>query len=136
MNAGNFLSPEAIIIIPIALTLDTIGIILVCFALDDFFITDIVGWATIGVWALVRSQVRGSPEIGIPDREQRKERIEDVRQQFKQNQQKETKAVKVSKSAKAAKWAKWLRFLELVPYLGALPLWTASAFFTLTAEDE
>ncbi len=136
MNAGNFLSPEALVIIPLALTLDVIGIILICFALDDFFVTDIIGWATIGVWASFRSQARGNPESGMPDRKERKAQAEEMRQQFRQNQPKETKTVKVSKTAKAAKWAKWLRFLEFVPYLGVLPFWTASAFFTLAAEDE
>lgn len=115
MNAGNFLSPEALIILPLAIIIDTVGIVLVCFALDDFFITDIVGWATIGVWSAFRSQIKGSgstiekPDVG-------------------KKTQKETKAIKTTK---AAKWAKWIRFLEFVPYLGALPFWTISTFLIL-----
>ena len=129
-NAGNFLSPEALIIMPIALILDAIGIILVCFLLDDFFITDIIGMATIGVWSWFRGQAKDiqvtteTPEIGGRRAQTRK---------FKQAQ-KEAKAIKASraaKTAKAAKWARWLRFIKFIPYLGALPLWTVSVYLSL-----
>lgn len=39
----------------IALILDIVGIVLVCFGLDDFFITDIIGFLTVGAWVLLRS---------------------------------------------------------------------------------
>jgi len=119
--------------LPLALTLDVIGIVLVCFALDDFFITDIIGWLTLGVWSAFRSQVKeGGATIEMPDIEERREQT----QQFKQTQ-KEIKTAKTSKATtttKAAKWAKWIRFLEFVPYLGVLPFWTISTFFILKEE--
>jgi len=125
-NIGNFLSPEALIMLPLAITLDTVGIILVCFALDDFFITDIIGWATLGVWSAFRSQTKGSGStIERPDIGERKEQAQELKQ-------KQTpKEIKATKTTKAAKWAKWIRFLEFVPYLGALPFWTISTFLIL-----
>lgn len=133
MDAGNFLSPEAVVMLPVATTLDAIGIALLCFGLDDFFITDAIGWATLGVWSAFRSQIKESgTAIEMPDVEERKKQA----QQFKQTQ-KEAKAAKTSKTtttAKGAKWAKWIRFLEFVPYLGVLPFWTVSTFLILNEE--
>lgn len=133
MAAGNFLSPEAVIIIPVALTLDAIGIILVIFLLDDFFITDIIGFATIGVWSWFRSQIKGDESaIEMPDRKERKKQAQQTQQTPKETEvTKTTKAGKTAKTTRSAKWAKWIRFLEFVPYLGVLPFWTISVFFEL-----
>lgn len=115
---GMFFSPEAIIMFSIAISLDSIGVILVCFGLDDFGITDIVGIATIGLWTYMRSQTmkvtRGAAQ-----------RI--------------TKATKQAKrTIKSAKWAKrlkWLRPLlvvgELIPYVGILPCWVVLVYLEL-----
>lgn len=124
-NIGNFFSPEALIMLPIAVTLDVIGIILICFALDDFFITDAVGWATLGVWSAFRSQFKDNgSSIEMPDREERKKQT----QEFKKTTSQTTK------TTKASKWAKWIRFLEFVPYVGVLPFWTISTFLILKEE--
>lgn len=123
-DAGNFFSPGALIMMPIALILDAIGIVLVIFLLDDFFIADIIGMATIGVWSWFRGQAKDSQVIiETPDIGERKAQI----QRFKQIR-KEVKTIKVSR---AAKWARWLRFIKFIPYLGALPLWTVSVYLTL-----
>ena len=132
-NAGNFLSPEALVILPIAVTLDVIGIILICFALDDFFITDIIGFATIGTWSWFRSQVKDKESaVGMPDREERKTQAQQIQRSPKEAEAtKTTKAGKAAKTTKSAKWIKWVRFLEFVPYVGVLPFWTISVFFEL-----
>lgn len=54
-NIGNLLSPEAVIMLPLAIFIDLIGIILVCFGLDDFGITDIFAIAIFGPWMFLRS---------------------------------------------------------------------------------
>ena len=129
-NAVNFLSPEAIIFLPLAVLLDLVGIILVIFALDDFFITDIIGFATIGVWSWFRSQMKDKESvIEAPDREERKKQAQQFQQTPKETET--TKAAKPAKAAKSARWAKWIKFLEFVPYLGVLPFWTISVFFEL-----
>ena len=51
-------SPELIIIFPFALVLDAIGIILICFGLDDFGITDTVGLVFLGSWLWFRKGTR------------------------------------------------------------------------------
>ncbi len=105
---GSFFSPEAIIMMPLAITLDLIGLILVLFALDDFFITDIIGIAIIGSWTFFRSQ-----QVQMTQRAQQK----------------------IGKAAKQARRLKWLRPLmivgEFIPYVGALPCWTILVYFEL-----
>ncbi len=137
-SAGNFFSPgvvmEALIMLPVAITLDIIGIVLVCFALDDFWITDIIGLIIIGGWSLFRSQFKDDKEsaVGMPDREERKKQAQQIQQAPKEAEAaKTTKTGKATKAAKSFKWAKWLKFLEFVPYLGVLPFWTISVFFEL-----
>jgi hypothetical protein len=50
---------EAIAIFPImfliALCLDIISLIIICFGLDDFGILDIIGFTIFGIWIFVRS---------------------------------------------------------------------------------
>jgi len=131
MEASNFLSPEAVIMLPIAVILDVIGIILVCFALDDFFITDIIGWSTLGVWSAFRSQLKeNGATIEMPDRDARKKQAQKT-QYDQQTMGRQTEATKTTKAAKAGKWARWIRFLEFIPYLGVLPFWTISTFLIL-----
>ena len=114
-----FFSPEALIMLPLAIVLDLVGIILVCFAFDDFFITDIIGFATIGAWGFFRSQIKGKPSEtpSIGELKQSRETIKEVKQ--------------TKKAGKAAKWGKRLKFLEFIPYVGALPFWTVSVYFEL-----
>lgn len=95
-----FFGPEGVIMMTVAIALDLVGLILLIFGLDDFFITDILGIFFIGGWILFRS---GTMKV--------------------------TKKAG-AKMAKAAKWAKrvrWLRplliFAEFIPYVGALPCW-------------
>ena len=107
---SNFLSPEALVMLPLAIILDLIGIVLVIFALDDFFITDIIGFAIIGAWSFFRSQIKGKePEIKISD----------------------IKNIKEKKAGKAAKWGRRAKWLEFIPYVGALPFWTVSVYSEL-----
>jgi hypothetical protein len=105
---GSLISPEAVIMLPLAILLDLIGIVLICFALDDFFITDIIGIVFIGGWIYFRSgaikTTKGAKE-------------------------------KAGKIIKKMKKLKRLRFLcigaELIPYIGALPSWTILVYFEL-----
>jgi len=105
---GAFLGPEALIMLPVAVVLDLIGIILVCFALDDFWITDIIGIASIGLWTYFRSQTMKVTHKA---------------------------AARITKVAKWAKRLKWLRPLliigEFIPYVGAAPLWIIVVYLEL-----
>jgi len=47
-------SPETVIMLPVAVFLDLIGIVLVCFGLDDFGTLDVVSTVIIGGWMLFR----------------------------------------------------------------------------------
>lgn len=51
-------SPELIIILPFALILDAIGIVLICFGLDDAGITDTVGLVFLGSWLWFRKGIK------------------------------------------------------------------------------
>jgi hypothetical protein len=127
-EAGIYLSPEAIVMFPLAILLDLIGIILVIFSLDDFFITDIIGFAFIGSWGYFRSQIREKETtIQTAPAEERRELSKKIKEVRKP--QKEVKVAK--KGAKVAKWGRRLKWLELIPYLGWLPFWTVSVYFEL-----
>jgi hypothetical protein len=117
-----FLSPEAFIMLPWAILLDAIGIILFCFALDDFFLLDIIGIPSIGLWSYFHSQMRGKAPTEAPSVGQRT---------------KPRKIVKGKGLTGTTKWAgrlKWLRPLcitgELFPYVGdvfpGFTLWVIS----------
>lgn len=102
------LKPEGLIFMPIAILLDLTGIILVCFGLDDFFITDAIGILTIGVWTYFHSQT-----VKVTS----------------------GTAEKLTKLAKTARRLRWLRplliILEFIPYVGTFPCWTLLVYFEL-----
>lgn len=52
---GSLFSPEALVMFFFAGMLDLIGLILLLFALDDFWITDIIGLIFLGGWMFLRS---------------------------------------------------------------------------------
>ena len=105
------LTPETITILPLAIGLDLVGIILICFGLDDFGTTDIIGIVFINSWLLFR----GSRGVDVEKRNGTKGKIKKV---FKG---------KTSKFVVPS-------FLELIPYIGALPCWTLSVLFNLSDE--
>jgi hypothetical protein len=104
-------TPELFFMLPFALILDLSGIILICFALDDFGITDALGIVFINLWLLLRGRkfVENTGRGG---------------------------AVNNFKKFFTGKQTKFLSgFIELVPYLGSiLSLWTLTVIFNL-AED-
>ena len=121
-RATAFVSPEAFIMLPIALIIDAIGIILILFGLDDFFITDIIGLIFIGGWSFMRSQIIGkTTKIEIPS-PGRKAEIKDITN-------------KTTKAAKLGRRLRWLRplfiCLEIIPYSGAFFWWTLLVIFEL-----
>lgn len=113
---GSLFSPEAIIMLPLAIILDLIGIILIFFALDDFFITDIIGIVFIVGWIYFRSGT-----IKVTKKVEKK--VGKITTE---------KAGKMAKKIKKLKWLRPLCILaELIPYIGALPSWTILVFFEL-----
>jgi hypothetical protein len=56
------LSPETLFMLPLAVVIDLVGIILICFGLDDVGITDAIGAIFIGGWLLIR---RGKLEVKV-----------------------------------------------------------------------
>ncbi len=126
-------SPEALIMVPVALTLDSIGIILILVALDDFGITDIVGICTIGAWTFFRSKGQEMKVTGSA-KEKTEKAVAKIGEKVKKLEQKFPKA---TKWAKRLKWLKPLSMgLEFIPYVGAAPLWTICVFLTLIHDNE
>lgn len=104
-------SPEAFFMLPFALGLDSIGILLVCFGLDDFGITDIIGIVFINAWLLLRGKKR-------------------IESQNKKGAMSDIKKVFTGKTSKFVIPS----VAELVPYLGSLPFWTISVLLNLSEE--
>jgi hypothetical protein len=104
-------TPEAFFMLPIAIMLDFVGIILFCFLVDDFGITDMIGIAFIGGWLLLRGQK--------PLHEQgRKGYIQNIKNLFTDKKYKFIIPI----------------FGELIPYLGVLPFWTISVLLNLSED--
>jgi hypothetical protein len=101
-------SPEALFMLPLAIGLDLVGIILVCFGLDDFGMTDIIGIMFINMWLIMRGREPRS-KTG------KKGAIQNLKGVF------------------THKWGKLAlpTFTELILYLGWLPMWTLSVLFNL-----
>jgi hypothetical protein len=104
-------TPEAFFILPTAIILDSIGIILVCFLLDDFTITDAIGYLVFYPWLLLKRKK-------IPDRREKAKGWMDKFKNFCKG--------------KTSKFI--VPFLEAVPYLGCLPFWTILAISNLEEE--
>jgi len=61
----NFTSPEALIMFFLSVSLDLVGYVLLLAALDDFWLTDIVGVLFFGSWIITRGgSLKGKK--GIP----------------------------------------------------------------------
>jgi len=108
-GGGGLMSPEGFMLMLIAGTIDSIGIILLFFGLDDFWITDFAAYSTIGLWILMRGGGFKKPTAtGVEAAE------------------------KAAKIAKRLKWFRLAAFIgELIPYVGALPLWTLLVYSEL-----
>jgi hypothetical protein len=99
-------TPEAFFILPIAIMLDLIGIVLVCFMLDDFTLTDILGFVVFTPWLLLKGKK--------PLKEGKKGWLD-----------------KFKNFCKGKNSRLIVPFLEVVPYLGCLPFWTILAISNL-----
>ena len=110
------LTPETITMLPFAVFIDLIGIILVCFELDDFGITDILGIVMINGWLFFR----GEKTVDIKGAKNKaKGVVTAIRKLFTQRPFKFFIGP----------------FLELIPYLGSLcPFWTTAVLFNITEE--
>lgn len=108
---GALFSPEGVVMMTVAVILDLVGIILLLFALDDFFITDIVGILFITPWMFLRSSTVATPE----------------------KMQKKTQKG-ISKLFRG-KWKKFLTPIigEVIPYVGAFPCWTLAVYYEITS---
>jgi len=97
------LTPETLLMLPLAGGIDLASVILVCFGLDDFGLLDIVGTSIIGTWLF-----------------------------FKKGKVLERKGTFLRKIF-TGKFTKFLVpiFGELIPYLGVLPFWSLSVYFQL-----
>ena len=103
------MSPEGFMLMLIAGTIDSIGIVLIFLGLDDFWITDFAAYSTIGLWILMRTGGFKKPTTTAGEA-----------------------AEKAAKIAKRLKWFRLAAFIgELIPYVGALPLWTLLVYSEL-----
>lgn len=63
MTNGGHTSPEGILMLCAAGIFDGIGLILLCFGVDDFFILDICGAIFFGSWIGTRERAAGAKKI-------------------------------------------------------------------------
>lgn len=115
-NLGNLLSPEGVIMLLVALSIDIISIFLLFLGLDDFGITDIIGIITIGTWAFIKAGSIPDKKIKTPSKD-----IEG--------------SAKLAKSNPILKRFGIAGILEVIPYLGALPMWTRFVYQTLVSQN-
>ncbi len=154
-------SPEGVIVLPFAVVIDIIGIILIIFLLDDFWITDIIAFTFLGFWGMFRSQVTFTEKAQAPSQmpsydqfaqkaafAKKIGKLEHASQVAAEKAQEAARAAELAKKsgdvekaaleakraqkfARAARTAKNIKWLEFIPYVGALPLWTISVYMTI-----
>lgn len=148
------MSPEAIIMLPVAALLDltgfTVFILGVWFGVDDYGILDIIGGVIVGGWMFVRYSALGSeggmkvveegdeeqkerPQIQTPERKKSEKEVpekklpqgKDAKGKVPQNPKNMAKS-KVKELGKKALKRFGLNFIiELIPFIGGLyPGWT------------
>ena len=101
-SLGNFLTPEGIIMMSLAVLIDFAGLVILFFGLDDGGIIDIIGLFFIGGWMLFRS---GTVSVT-----------------------KKSKKI-ISRFLKRLGFS---FFVELIPYLGNIaPSWILAVYFEL-----
>jgi len=132
-RATALMSPEAIVMFPIALILDLFGVVCLILylafgiGLPLSYIPDVIGIIVIGGWSLMRSQ---SLRITRP-------RAPEVKRVKKRAQKRIAKIERrIARSAKWAKRLRWLRPLlivvEFIPFLGDIAFsWTLMVYFEL-----
>ena len=140
------LTPEGIIMLPLALLLDTVNVVLIFAALDDFWICDAIGMLSVGVWLFLRSGVvqRMSEQVeekikevwgrvqGTPVQAERGLKKQTAEQSAKLMQKAEQV---IGKTGKAARWLRPLACFacEIIPYIGVIPGWTIMVYGELTS---
>jgi hypothetical protein len=106
LQVGKLLTPEALVMLFFAVLLDIIGLILLCFALDDFWITDAIGIIGLGGWMLIRTGHVTTTKKA----------------------QKQVKKV----GKKVLKRLGLATLVEIIPYVGDIaPCWTLAVYFEL-----
>lgn len=108
---GALFGPEGVVMMSIAVILDLVGIIILCFGLDDFGVTDAIGIIFISPWMFLRSST-----LAVPGKMQQR----------------------TQKGLAKLFRGKWKKFLtpiigEIIPYVGALPCWTLAVYYEITS---
>ena len=103
------LSPATVIMLPLAIGLDVIGIVLLCFGLDDCGITDTIGIVFIDTWLYFQGRKVVKGNRGLSG---------------------------FFKNLFTGNVTKYIvpTAVELTPYLGALPMWTWSVLANLSQD--
>jgi hypothetical protein len=104
------LTPATIFMLPLAVGLDVAGILLLCFGLDDFGITDAIGIVFIDTWLFFQGSRTVKGNRGLSG--------------FFQKAFKGNVAKYVTPTT-----------LEMIPYVGALPMWTISILYNLSQDQ-
>lgn len=104
-------TPESVLILPIAVFIDLIGVVLILFGLDDFGLLDSVGIAIIGTWQLFKAGRITAPPV---------------------------KKGGFLRKVFSGKWSKFFVTWggEIIPYFGWLPFWSWAVYFQLINQDE
>jgi len=110
-RAGIFLSPEGFIMMSTAALVDVVELFIPFEPIDP---VDIFAIIFFGAWMVFRSMIKGKkPELKVSKKA----------------------AATIQKAAKWAKRLKWLRpllfILEMIPIIGAAPLWVVAVYLEL-----
>ncbi len=142
-KAGGLLSIEALIMLPVAILLDIIG--LICTILIAVcgvgaalsYVPDILGLLFLGSWMFFRGQFRDAIKRGDQAEEKKEALTQKVAQKGIERKKMMKKMKKTSKIAKVGRNGRFLISLagEMVPILGCLPFWTICVFMELKNDD-
>jgi hypothetical protein len=102
---------ETVFILGLAIIFDLIGIVLICFGLDDFEVLDAVGVLIFDTWAIHKS-------------------LDPISGKRRGGSKKKSKARNIMKRMLGASIA------EAIPYLGAFPFWSYNTYMILKGEIE
>lgn len=137
-------SPEAILILPIAVVLDLVGFIIFCLGtwvgIDDYGILEIIGGAIIGLWMILRGsgssvgqQKSAEPqEKPVPPKKELSTDKNTLAPKAKTLQAKDLVKNPKEFAKKTFKTFIWNYIVELIPFVGGFwPGWTIIVYKTL-----
>lgn len=133
---GTFLSPAGIIMLPLAVGLDAIGLVLLILSflgvgIPFSWILDLMGLFTIGLWTYFYSGTMRGTKAGAEIAEKAKEKVKEKTEKAIE------KKIKSKFAQKALKRMALMLVGELIPFVGdAGPFWTIHVYKTLKEREK